>query len=159
MITICEYQVVRIFAMWDDQVRKDMDLIGWNPFNDNENNVLDSKKVSFYKGQLVIRCDFDFTGHRSFSFGIMFLESNVKDPDTVKHEWGHYVQLGVVGVARFLLLYGIPSMLSGSNPKYYSLPWERSADIFGGIAGRNLPYTANSDIYSILYFIYSFTIQ
>jgi len=88
----------------------------------------------------------------------MFLEKNVKDNpygrDVVRHEWGHFVQLSIVGVPKFLAFFAVPSMLSKS-PNYYSLPWERSADLFGGVSGANWgsPYTPNSDLYSILYLI------
>ena len=95
---------------------------------------------------------------------IMFLEKNVKDTpygrDVIKHEWGHFVQLSILGVPKFVVFFAVPSMLSGGSSNYYSLPWERSADLFGGVSGSNWssPHTSNSDIYSILYLIGVFVI-
>lgn len=37
-------------SSWDKQIKSDMDLIKWNPFNSNETAVLGSSKISFYKG-------------------------------------------------------------------------------------------------------------
>ena len=159
VITFLAYYSVVIVSLWDQDVRDDMIRIGCNPFNSDESLVLKSAKVSFYKGQFVIKSNFAFTSHRSFSFGIMFLESSVKDTpygrDVVRHEWGHFVQLSIIGFSKFALFYGVPSMLSVSNSYYFSLPWERSANLFGGVSGSNWtnPHTPNSDIYSILYLI------
>jgi len=158
------YATAAVMSIWDKDVRSDMNAIGWNPFNSDESKVANSNKVSFYKGQFVVRTNFAFTGHRSFSFGIMFLEKNVKDTpygrDVIKHEWGHFVQLSILGVPKFVVFFAVPSMLSGGSSNYYSLPWERSADLFGGVSGSNWssPHTSNSDIYSILYLIGVFVI-
>jgi hypothetical protein len=157
--SILGYIVAAVMSIWDQDVRDDMNKIGWNPFNSDESLVLNSTKVSFYKGQFVIKSNFTLTSHRSFSFGIMFLVSSMKDTpygrDVVKHEWGHFVQLSFVGVPKFLIFYGVPSMLSGNNPNYFSLPWERSADLFGGVSGSNWtnPHTPNSGFFSILYLL------
>lgn len=153
------YTAAAVMSIWDEDIRKDMNRIKWNPFNSDESLVAKSTKVSFYKGQFVVRNNFAFTQHRSFSFGIMFLEKGVMDTaygrDVVRHEWGHFVQLSIVGVPKFLGFFAIPSMLSGSSSNYYSLPWERSADLFGGVSGTNWSthHTPNSGFYSILYLI------
>ena len=78
----------------------------------------------------------------------------------IKHELGHFVQLSILGVPKFVVFFAVPSMLSGGSSNYYSLPWERSADLFGGVSGSNWssPHTSNSDIYSILYLIGVFVI-
>ena len=39
-----------VASFWDDDIRSDMNAIGWNPFNSNANDVINSNKVSFYKG-------------------------------------------------------------------------------------------------------------
>jgi hypothetical protein len=152
------YAAAAVMSIWDEEVRQDMNDIGWNPFNSDESLVARSNKVSFYKGQFVIRGDFKISNNRSFSFGIMFLDRSIDDTaygrDTVKHEWGHFVQLGIVGIPKFLGFYAVPSMLSKSK-YYYSLPWERSADLIGGVSGYNwgVPHTPNSGFYSVLYLI------
>ncbi len=154
------YVAAAVMSIWDEDIRKDMGRIGWNPFNSDESKVINSTKVSFYKGQFVIRADLSFIKNRSFSVGIMFLDTiSTKDTpygrDTVRHEWGHFIQLGIVGVPKFIGFFAVPSMLSGNSSIYYSLPWERSADLFCGVSGSNWPYphTPNSGLYSIFYLI------
>ena len=66
------YLAATVMSIWDEEVREDMNDIGWNPFNSDESIVADSNKVSFYKGQFVIRGDYKISSNRSFSFGIMF---------------------------------------------------------------------------------------
>lgn len=157
--SVAGYVAAAVMSIWDEKVREDMNDIGWNPFNTDESIVAGSNKVSFYKGQFVIRGDYKISKNRSFSFGIMFLDRSIGDTaygrDVVKHEWGHFVQLGIVGIPKFLVLFAVPSMLSGNSPKYYSLPWERSADLIGGVSGDNWgsSHTPNSGLYSVLYLI------
>ncbi len=156
------YVAAAVMSIWDEKVKEDMDDIGWNPFNSDESIVAGSNKVSFYKSQFVLRGDLKISNNRSFSFGIMFLDRRINDTaygrDTVKHEWGHFVQLGIVGIPKFLSFFAVPSMLSGNSQNYYSLPWERSADLIGGVSGNNWgsPHTPNSGLYSLLYLIGAF---
>ena len=44
-----------VASVFDEDIRNDMESINWNPFNSNENAVVNSKKISFYKGVSVIR--------------------------------------------------------------------------------------------------------
>ena len=119
-------------------------------FNEDEQVVLDADYFAFYKGQLVILGD--YPDSRSASFIIMFLDKDDKDPDTVKHEWGHYVQLRLMGPLHFLSSVAIPSITSDPNDSdYYSNPWERTADWLGGAA--NGPYKDGSLGWGIAHFI------
>lgn len=119
-------------------------------FNEDEQVVLEAEYFAFYKGQLVILGD--YPDSRSASFIIMFLDKDDKDPDTVKHEWGHYVQLRLMGPLHFLSSVAIPSITSDPNDSdYYSNPWERTADWLGGAA--NGPYKDGSLAWGIAQFI------
>ena len=101
-------------------------------YNDDPSKVLDAEYFSFYKGQLVVRGEFPL--NRSASFGIMFLDKDETRIETVQHEWGHFVQLGTMGLSNYLLSVAIPSVMSDPyDPYYYSNPWERTADFFGGV--------------------------
>ena len=139
-----------VSSLWDEDIRNDMDRIRWNPFNADESSVLNSDKVSFYKGEFVVREDWKFTNGRSASFGIMFLNKKENSKDTVKHEYGHFLQLSIMGVKREVLYFAIPSIFS-SGKNYYSLPWERSADMLGGV-NRN-KYVKGSKFMSIAYMV------
>ena len=131
LVSLLSYIGIAIMSIWDESVRNDMSAIGWNPFNSNESAILNSNKVSFYKGVPVFRTEMD----RSGSFGIILLDRN-SQIDDIKHEWGHNVQLAILGLVNYGLMIGLPSCFEWSNRPYYSRPWEVTADIFGGVARR-----------------------
>jgi hypothetical protein len=117
-----------------------MDAIGWNPFNTDEEKVLESSVVSYYKGVPVFRTNME----RSGSFGAIFLSRGYynkngefvreNDPNTLKHERGHNWQLMMMGIATYGLMIGLPSWKEWSKRPYYNRPWEVTADVFGGAA-------------------------
>ena len=116
-------------------------------FNTDEQAVLDAEYFAFYKGQLVIREDWAFTNGRSGSFIIMFLNSNETDVNTVRHKWGHFVQLLQLGIVEYTFSILLPSVLSDPyNKHYYSNPWEITADIYG-VTNRNYTYLNGSAVW------------
>ncbi len=119
-------------SLFDEDVKNDMNAIGWNPFNTDESVVLNSSKVSFYKGVPVFRTA---AGSRSGSFGAIFLTKG-SDVDTLRHERGHNWQLMMMGIANYGLMIGLPSWQEWSNRPYYKRPWEITADVLGGVTGR-----------------------
>ena len=128
-------------SAFNSTIKADMDRIGWNPFNNDESLAIASEKVSFYKGMPIFRMN--GTEGRSGSFLGIGLDMNNIDANTVKHEWGHGIQQGIMGWGRFLLTVGLPSWQEwGGNhwredQDYYRRPWEAMADIFGGVTGRS----------------------
>lgn len=107
--------------------------------NTDEQVVLESKFISFYKGVPVIRTP---SGMRSGSFGIIFLSretsSNELSPeDLVRHEYGHTRQLKELGILNYLITVGIPSYLNlgekWGGGEYYNKPWEVMANVYGGV--------------------------
>ena len=138
-VSIVSYTGMAIASLFDEQIREDMNAIGWNPFNSSEQAVLDSSKVSFYKGVPVYRIN----GNRSGSFYAMFLtyESNKREnpKDIVRHEWGHNIQAMIMGPGNYGLTVGIMSPLNLRASKwgnYYNSPWETTADMLGGVQER-----------------------
>jgi len=105
--------------------------------NTDEDKVLKARFFSAYKGQLVIK----MAGFkdRSFSFGVMFISPKLEAGDQyaidiVKHEYGHTRQLSRLGFFRYIKYIAIPSMKSEpDDPGYFALPWEITADIYGGV--------------------------
>ena len=157
--SICTYGGMLTAAACDSDYYNDMEAIGWNPFNSNEQKVLDSKNVSFYKGIPVIRTNAD----RSCNIGTIFLKREEKiynqngdvvgkkklsDINEIKHEWGHHFQMAILGPVNYLLSIGIPSAAQfgvdedGSN--YHQRPWENIADQIGG-AEIDYPYNSNGN--------------
>jgi RHS repeat-associated protein len=131
------YAGMVITAIWDQDVRADMNAINWNPFNSNEQATLNSNNVSFYKGVPVFRTA---SGGRSGSFGAIFLTKS-SGVDTLRHERGHNWQLMMMGVGTYGFTVGIPSPLKLGQwdraRNYYGAPWETMADLLGGVSGRS----------------------
>lgn len=120
--------------------------------NTDEQVVLDAEYFAFYKGCLVIRTN----GNRSGSFGVLFItrETNTRDypEDIIRHEYGHTVQLAQLGVVKYALCIGLPSLFEwGSDQEYYRHPWEITADIYGGVQSRCYPgYEEAGFVYLII---------
>ena len=68
-VSTVSYAGMAVASIWDEDIRADMNAIGWNPFNTNESAVLGSNKVSFYKGMPVFRTN----GGRSGTFYSLLL--------------------------------------------------------------------------------------
>ncbi len=130
--SVLSYAGMAVASIFDEDIRNDMNAIGWNPFNTDESATLSSSKVSFYKGVPVFRTA---AGGRSGSFGAIFLTKG-SGVDTLRHERGHNWQLMMMGIANYGLMIGLPSWLEWSNRSYYDRPWEITADVFGGVTGR-----------------------
>ena len=103
----------------------------------------------------------DVSGITSFSLSnTIFLNKNQTASnngiETVKHEWGHTVQQSLIGTPKYLTKIAIPSaigcIINPSLKVYYSLPWERSADFFGGVY-RSTGYYEDSDTVAGVYLI------
>ena len=142
-----------VASIFDSQVRADMESIGWNPFNTNEDAVILSKKVSFYKGQPIIRGDFP----GCLSFGVMLLDKgDWVTEDVLLHEHGHFKQLEILGVKKYAINIALPSLAgaitySGDDKYYNSQPWEITADMFGGV--KQEEYLKNSKRRGLMYFL------
>lgn len=120
--------------------------------NTDEQVVLDAKVFAFYKGRLVVRHSVPETTSCAI-FGTIFLNrsetsSNPASVQVLKHEYGHTVQESILGTRKYIEYVAIPSLRSASVPyrDYYSLPWERTADAFGGAHhdGGSYIYHSNS---------------
>lgn len=132
--SVTSYSVMAIASIFDQDIRNDMNAIGWNPFNSNANIVGDSKKVSFYKGVPVFR-----TNGSSMSLGLILLSTQTftgssghkwTSTETIKHEWGHNVQLWSMGLPLYLLNIALPSAVINNED---DAPWEITADLLGGV--------------------------
>ena len=156
VISLLSYAIMSIASIWDEKIRSDMEAIKWDPFNDDETIVKKSKKVSFYKGIPVVKFESNFLS--SFSLGGIFINKNTRTSETtIKHEYGHSVQQMLVGYKKYLLSVFLPSslynLMARTNVelanKYYSMPWERTADAFGNVDRGD--YSDYSLEFSLLY--------
>lgn len=130
-VSTVSYVGMAVASIWDEDIRADMNAIGWNPFNTNENAVLGSSKVSFYKGMPVFRTN----GDRSGTFYAIALKRSA-DAVELRHERGHGSQAMMMGIGTYAITVGIPSPLQlgswAADKKYYAAPWETMADVLGG---------------------------
>ena len=156
VISLLSYAIMSIASIWDEKIRSDMEAIKWDPFNDDETIVKKSKKVSFYKGIPVVKFESNFLS--SFSLGGIFINKNARTSETtIKHEYGHSVQQMLVGYKKYLLSVFLPSsiynLMARTNVelanKYYSMPWDRTADAFGTVVRGD--YADYSLEFSLLY--------
>lgn len=107
----------------------DMCSINWNPFNTDENKVMNSKYFSFYKGVPVLQIS-GMGG--SMSLGLIFFDKS-QGVEVLKHERGHNTQLMSMGLGNYLIQIGIPSVWKNGD----ETPWELSASMLGGSALAN----------------------
>ena len=128
-ISVGCYIGIAIASIWNKEVRADMEAIGWNPFNSDENKVMSSKHVSFYKGVPVFQIS---GGKGSMSLGAIFFDKS-QGVKTLMHERGHNTQLMAMGLGNYLIQIGIPSLWKNGD----ETPWELSASIFGGSTMAN----------------------
>ena len=124
-----------------NEITQDWNNGCFNPFNMDENIALNSNVFSFYKGESVIRVP--SYGYGCQIFGNIFLGSTGTGAQDLNHEFGHGIQERFLG-AYYLTRVGLPSLITWfvnpSNLVYYSMPWERTADWFGGV---NRTFTVN----------------
>ena len=140
------YIGLAVASIFDDEIRSDMNAIGWNPFNSNENSVLKSKRASFYKGVPV----FKTKNSRSGSFGAIFLSKYDDNVDDVRHERGHNWQLMMLGIVSYATMIGLPSMFEWSSREYYDRPWEITADSMGGTSRTHIKSDINRGYWYLL---------
>ena len=115
------------------------DYRNYNPENEDPNVAFSANYFSNYNGAFVILTDFD----ASFSFGIIGL-SRMKDADSLKHEYGHWLQLENRGWLSYITGVCIPSatinLLARLNKlpyDYYSYPFEAEANNLGGSTAKD----------------------
>ena len=124
-----------------NEITQDWNNGCFNPFNMDENIALNSNVFSFYKGESVIKQT--VLPSSCQIAGTILLHTQQANSSTINHEFGHGIQERFLG-AYYLTRVGLPSLITWfvnpSNLVYYSMPWERTADWFGGV---NRTFTVN----------------
>ena len=127
--------VAAIDGRWNEVV-EDLNNGCLNPFNKDASVAKKSKVLSFYKGSTVVRQD--IIGYFS-AFGTIWLNTGNDETD-IMHEYGHSIQERFLRLSYWTTI-AIPSVInnkfgSNKNIDYYSTPWERTADLLGGVKGN-----------------------
>ena len=106
-------------------------------FTDSETGGV---KVYFYKYNRLNKLQTFLSGMSVFNIFLPESYDSEFGKKAIKHEYGHYSQLLVLGGWLFLLLVGIPSTINNLRSRkgklkknYYSYPWEKTADLLGGV--------------------------
>ena len=105
--------------------------------NQDEQVVLSSNAVAFYKGVLVVRVP--FMNNNACSIGVIFMGDECSE-NLLKHEYGRTEQLRNLGFLDYLTYVAMPSFTFFACTQmdilpenyYYSYPWEYQADYYGG---------------------------
>ena len=125
-----------------------------------EQKVIDASYFSFYNGAPYVKIE--ALDGNAFSFGVIFVGPNV-DEQTIKHEYGHFVHLCLIGPLKYTSKVVVPSLIdfwSGTPySSYYSEPQEYIADTLGQVNRRydNKPYPYHiSPFEAITYFVCTF---
>ncbi len=153
LVSAASYVGLAVASLFDSDIKADMESINWNPFNTDEQTVLNSSKVSFYKGAPVFRTNMS----RSGSFYAIFLD-NTSNENDLRHERGHGWQAMGEGPLIYGITVGISSPPSlgpwyqNGNGDYYAAPWETFADMLGGVNNR-----AHSNEEKLRAYLYTFT--
>lgn len=115
------------------------DRKNYDKLNENENKVFNSHYFSCYRGVPVLKTAFK----ASFSFGFIGLSKRQQNSDTLKHEYGHKLQLKSMGVFRYFFRVACPSLtinllhrMKKLPYEYHSYPWEKEADTLGEVLNR-----------------------
>ena len=118
------------------------DISNFDKNNSNELVVLNSNYFSSYKGSVFIKLPI---GKNAFSFGFIFLGRKNDNSLTVRHEYGHYLQLKELGLYKYIKYIAIPSLKGYWGGvgyyEYYSQPWEYGADLYGEVNRIDYPYS------------------
>ena len=126
------------------------DIKNYDKTNKNEEKVLKSKLFSSYNGTFVLKTPF----RSSFSFGIIALSKRQQNAETLKHEYGHRLQLKQMGLFKYIKDVAIPSVTAYRLHKkgkltldYYGSPWEYEADILGNVNRKtnNTPWQTDKN--------------
>ena len=97
--TTYQYSTIDIHRFLDD-------LMNFNLSNDDAAAALAAEYFSAYRGQVVLRTNW---GEGAMSTGIMFVGRRVTDPDIIRHEHGHFLQLKELGALAYMYGIGVPS--------------------------------------------------
>ena len=122
-----------------------------SPNNTDPNLVIESNDWAYYNGTLVIKVP--PMEASALSYGVILM-GNRCDTETLKHEYGHYLQLQEIGIVCYTVYVAAPSLygstLGLSDSAYYSQPWEYIAECYGQPV-RSFDYLPGSDVNALIY--------
>jgi RHS repeat-associated protein len=132
------------------------DYTSYSKGNTNLEKVMSAKLFSSYKGIFVLIVD----APAAYSYGsTLYLRRN-EDTNIIKHEYGHALQEQILGPVGYT--FGIAAPSVGYNVYhterklpdniYFSMPWEITADLFGGVKRSQGYYSSGAMEIGLIYF-------
>ena len=113
------------------------DFRNYDTNNTSEEKVINAHVFSAYKRAFVLKLPI---GYNAASLRVIFLGHKIKNPNVVKHEYGHRLQFEKMGFFKYIARVAVPSVTANLLYKmkklpydYYGSPWEREADILGQV--------------------------
>lgn len=130
--------LIPVITLWKDIFNFDIN-------NQDLDRVLNAFYFSSYNGIVVIKLPIE---NNAFSYGVIVLGEEIYDENTIKHEYGHYLQLKELGLIRYTRYVFLPSLISFWRDveynDYYSLPWEYGADLYGEVNRDSYKYHSDT---------------
>ena len=127
--------------------------------DDDTEKVLAARRIAFFCGVPVVKVR--LLKSSAFSCGVIFMGTSPAIGRTeVLHEYGHVLQLRMMGLPAYLIYVALPSLRGYWSrvpySEYYSQPWEFAADLLGGAAEerKNYRYTPGACLDCYDYFSY-----
>ncbi len=132
------YQCVKGFAsgtLTQDKIISDIQY--YSEKNTDTDVVRKANLFSSYNGVFVVIVD----APSAYSYGSTLYLRKSEDPETIQHEYGHSLQEDKLGGFAYTVGIAIPSVTYNAIDKeldlpdniYFSMPWEITADMFGGV--------------------------
>ena len=91
-------------------------------------------RFAFYNGTLVVQQNFPFANGSFAIGGVIWLSGGEDRLEVVSHERAHTTQEQILGTPMYLLVIGLPSVLSATfdSDRHLNWPWERVTDWMAG---------------------------
>ena len=127
------------------------DRVNADKLCDDESKTLSCNVFSYYKGVRFLKVPFRMN---ACSFGMIFWGkrepcSGCEAEETLRHEYGHYLQYKKLGFFKYVRFVAAPSLKGyfGGVPynSYYSQPWEYEADVLGNVMRQNYSYELDAE--------------
>jgi hypothetical protein len=138
------------------------DYKNYSQGNTDLEKVMKAKLFSSYKGILVIKVDTP----AAYSYGQTIYINKRNGENIINHEYGHALQEQILGAVGYTFGIAVQSVSYNKVHEkqnlpesiYYSMPWEITADLFGGVKRGQGYYSSGAIERGLEYFLNVYTI-
>ena len=138
------------------------DITNYSKWNTDFGKVQEANLFSSYNGFIVVIVD----APAAYSYGSTLYLRKEERPDIIKHEYGHALQEQILGAVGYTFGIAVQSVSYNKVHEkqnlpesiYYSMPWEITADLFGGVKREQGYYSSGAIERGLEYFLNVYTI-